>query len=384
MISVCRSPRAGRCWQDIVDYAPATLELATVAFILSLVVGLPLGVLAAVRRDTVIDHVARAVSLIGVSAPTFWLAFIALAVFYGWLNWAPGPGRLDPVSFPPDRITGLLLIDTALQGDWDTFHDAAAHLVLPSIVLAAATLGLITRTTRAAMLEALSQDYVRVAKAKGLRGRLIVVGHALPNAMLPVVTLGGLAYANLLAGAVMTETVFSWPGLGRYTFRSAVTVDFPAIMGITAIVAAIFVSGELPGRHVLRPARSARGEEMSDIVLPGDRLSARPLAAPLRPGGVRRGDHRGLGARGDLRALAHRPTIRTPSTWRRGCGRRRPRTGSAPMRWAAMWSHASSMARACRSPSAWWWCWWAALFGTLLGATAAYARGWAEEGADAR
>jgi peptide/nickel transport system permease protein len=128
-----------------------------------------------------------------------------------------------------------------LQGDWETFHDAAAHLVLPSIVLAAATLGLITRTTRAAMLEALSQDYVRVAKAKGLRGRLIVVGHALPNAMLPVVTLGGLAYANLLAGAVMTETVFSWPGLGRYTFRSAVTVDFPAIMAVTAIVAAIFV-----------------------------------------------------------------------------------------------------------------------------------------------
>ena len=226
---------------DIVDYAPATLELATIAFILSIVVGLPLGVLAAVRRDSWIDHVARAVSLIGVSAPTFWLAFIMLAILYGQLDWAPGPGRLDPVSFPPDRITGLLLIDTALQGDWATFHDAAAHLVLPSIVLAMATLGLVTRTTRAAMLEALSQDYVRVARAKGLRRRVIVNGHALPNALLPVVTLGGLAYANLLAGAVMTETVFSWPGLGRYTFRSAVTVDFPAIMAITAIVAAVFV-----------------------------------------------------------------------------------------------------------------------------------------------
>src|SRR6187397_3040398 len=208
--------------QDIIDYAPATLELATVAFTLSILVGLPLGVLAAVRRDSWIDHIAR-------------------AIFYGALNWAPGPGRLDPVAFPPDRITGLLLIDTAWQGDWETFHDAAAHLVLPSIVLAASTLGLITRTTRAAMLEALSQDYVRVAKAKGLKRHLIVLGHALPNAMLPVVTLGGLAYANLLAGAVMTETVFSWPGLGRYTFRSAVTVDFPAIMAITAIVAAIFV-----------------------------------------------------------------------------------------------------------------------------------------------
>ena len=226
---------------DIIDYAPATIELATVAFILSVVIGLPLGVLAAVRRDTWIDHVARAVSLVGVSAPTFWLAFIMLAIFYGQLDWAPGPGRLDPVAFPPDRITGLLLVDTVLQGDWDTLRDAAAHLVLPSIVLAMATLGLVTRTTRAAMLEALSQDYVRVARAKGLRGRVIVTGHALPNALLPVVTLGGLAYANLLAGAVMTETVFSWPGLGRYTFRSAVTVDFPAIMAVTAIVAAIFV-----------------------------------------------------------------------------------------------------------------------------------------------
>lgn len=226
---------------DIVDYAPATLELATIAFLLSLAVGLPLGVVAAVKRDSWVDHVARFVALIGVSAPTFWLAFIMLAIFYGQLDWAPGPGRLDPIAFPPDRITGLLLIDTALAGDWETFRDAAAHLVLPSIVLAASTLGLITRTTRAAMLEALSQDYVRVARAKGLLARVVVTGHAVPNAMLPVVTLGGLAYANLLTGAVMTETVFGWPGLGRYTFRSAVTVDFPAIMAITAIVAAIFV-----------------------------------------------------------------------------------------------------------------------------------------------
>jgi len=226
---------------DIRDYAPATIELASVAFVLSLCVGLPLGVLAAVRRDSWIDHLARGISLIGVSAPSFWLAFTMLAIFYGALDWAPGPGRLDPVAFPPDRITGLLLIDTVLAGDWDTFHDAVAHLVLPSIVLASATLGLITRTTRAAMLEALSQDYVRVAKAKGLRARAVVLGHALPNALLPVVTLGGLAYANLLSGAVLTETIFSWPGLGRYTFQSAVALDFPAIMGMTVIVASVFV-----------------------------------------------------------------------------------------------------------------------------------------------
>lgn len=226
---------------DIIDYAPATIELASVAFLLSLSVGLPLGMLAAVRRDSWIDHLARGVSLIGVSAPSFWLAFTMLAVFYGALDWAPGPGRLDPASFPPPRITGLMLVDTALIGDWGTFRDAAAHLVLPSIVLASSTLGLITRTTRAAMLESLSQDYVRVARAKGLRRQRVVFGHALPNAMLPVVTLGGLAYANLLTGAVLTETIFSWPGLGRYTFQSAVALDFPAIMGMTVLVATVFV-----------------------------------------------------------------------------------------------------------------------------------------------
>jgi peptide/nickel transport system permease protein len=226
---------------DIVDYAPATIELGTIAFALALAVGLPLGVLAAVRRDSWIDHLARVLSLVGVSAPTFWLAFIMLAIFYGALDWAPGPGRLDAIAFPPPRVTGFLLIDTVLAGDWDTFHDAAAHLVLPSIVLASGTLGLITRTTRAAMLEALSQDYVRVAHAKGLREWMVVLGHALPNALLPVVTLGGLAYANLLSGAVLTETVFSWPGLGRYTFQSAVSLDFPAITGITTIVAVVFV-----------------------------------------------------------------------------------------------------------------------------------------------
>ena len=228
--------------EDIAQYAPATIELSTVAFLLSLLVGLPLGVLAAVKRDTWVDHLARAVSLVGVSAPTFWLAFIMLAVFYGWLGWAPGPGQISAGSVPAARRSpAFMLIDAPLAGEWDTFWDAAAHLVLPSIVLAAATLGLITRTTRAAMLEALSQDYIRVARAKGLLRRAIMLGHALPNALLPVVTLGGLAYAQLLTGTVLTETIFSWPGLGRYTFQSAVILDFPAIMGITLVVAVVYV-----------------------------------------------------------------------------------------------------------------------------------------------
>jgi peptide/nickel transport system permease protein len=227
--------------EDIEQYAPATVELATAGFVLAVIVGVPLGILAAIRRDSWVDHLARVVSLIGVSSPTFWLAFILLAMFYGGLQIAPGPGRLDPIAFSPPTVTGLFLTDAAIAGDWATFRDALAHLILPSIVLAAATLGLITRTTRASMLDNLHQDYVRVARAKGLREGRIVNGHVLPNALIPIVTLGGLAYANLLTGAVMTETVFSWPGLGRYTFRSAEALDFPAIMGITLVVAVTYL-----------------------------------------------------------------------------------------------------------------------------------------------
>lgn len=139
--------------EDIAEFAPATLELATVSFLLALAVGIPLGICAAVWRDSWVDHLARAISLVGVSSPTFWLAFIMLAIFYGGLEIAPGPGRLDAIALPPPTVTGLLLIDTVIAGDWETFRDAAAHLVLPSIVLASATLGLITRTMRAAMLE---------------------------------------------------------------------------------------------------------------------------------------------------------------------------------------------------------------------------------------
>lgn len=226
---------------DIRQYAPATVELATISFLLSLIVGIPLGVLAAIRRDTWIDNLARFISLAGVSSPTFWLAFIMLALFYGGLQIAPGPGRIDLSVIAPRSVTGLYLIDAMIAGDWEAWRNAAGHLILPSIVLASGTLGLITRTTRASMLEAMTQDYVRVARAKGLAERKIVIGHLLPNALIPVVTLGGLAYAVLLTGAVMTETIFSWPGLGRYTFRSAVALDFPGIMGITLVVAVVYL-----------------------------------------------------------------------------------------------------------------------------------------------
>ena len=227
--------------QDIRQYGPATVELATTAAIFTVIVGLPFGVVAAVKRDTWVDHTARMTSLIGVSAPTFWLAFVVLAFFYGGLEIAPAPGRLDPGAVPPPRVTGLYTVDALLVNDYDTFRNALAHLMLPAIVLAASTIGLITRTTRASMLECLNQDYVRVARAKGLAERQVIIGHALPNALITVVTLGGLAYGELLAGTVLTETIFSWPGVGRYTFESAIALDFPAIMGVTLLIAIIYL-----------------------------------------------------------------------------------------------------------------------------------------------
>jgi peptide/nickel transport system permease protein len=226
---------------DIKQYAPATFELATFATFLALAVGVPLGVLAAIKRDSWVDHLARGVSLIGVSAPTFWLAFIALALFYGGLEIAASPGRLDAGAQPPPYATGLYLVDSLWAGDLTTLRSAFAHLFLPAIVLAATTTGVITRTTRASMLDTLDQDYIRTARAKGLREWGVLARHALRNALIPVFTLGGVAYAQLLSGAVMTETIFAFPGMGRYAFQSAVVLDFPAITGITLIVGLIYL-----------------------------------------------------------------------------------------------------------------------------------------------
>jgi len=225
--------------KDIREYAPATVELGTAAFLLSVLLGVPLGIVAAVKRDRIADHLARFISLIGVSSPTFWVAFLMLAVFYGGLQIAPGPGRLDAVAQSPPRVTGLYLVDSVLANDWNTFGDALSHLILPSTVLMFGSLGLITRTTRASMLEALNQDYIRVAREKGVKRWAVVLRHALPNALVPLVTVAGIIYAQLLAGAVMTETIFAWPGLGKYTFNSALALDIPAIMGITLLVAVV-------------------------------------------------------------------------------------------------------------------------------------------------
>lgn len=226
--------------KDLAQFLPATIELATVAVLFALAVGVPLGVVAAIRRDGPVDHVARLLSLIGVSIPIFWLATVSLVLFYATLHWTVGPGRLGPQIDSPPRLTGFFTIDAAVAGDWITFRSAVSHLILPGLVLASSVMGLVTRVTRSSMLDALSQDYLRTARAKGLPESRIIARHALRNALIPTVTVLGLAYGGLLSGAVMTETIFAWPGLGRHAFQSAITNDFPAIMGVTFVIGVMY------------------------------------------------------------------------------------------------------------------------------------------------
>jgi peptide/nickel transport system permease protein len=226
--------------KDLAAFLPATIELGTTAVLFALAVGVPLGIVAALRRDGPVDHLARLVSLVGVSIPIFWLATVSLVLFYATLHWTVGPGRLGPQIESPPRLTGFFTIDAAVAGDWSTFRSAASHLILPGLVLASSIMGLVTRVTRSSMLDALSQDYLRTARAKGLPEARIVGGHALRNALIPTVTVLGLAYGGLLSGAVMTETIFAWPGLGRYAFQSAITNDFPAIMGVTFVIGVMY------------------------------------------------------------------------------------------------------------------------------------------------
>ncbi|MCL6553711.1 MAG: ABC transporter permease [Firmicutes bacterium] len=225
---------------DLKAFVPATVELAVAAVAVAVVVGLPLGVLAAVRRDRTADHVARVGSLVGVSVPVFWLGLLALAVFYYRLRLAPGPGRLDPQLVPPEPLTGLLVVDSLVRGRWDALADALHHLALPALVLGAYVMGTITRVTRSSVLEVLAQDYVRTARAKGLPERAVIGRHALRNALIPTVTVIGLVFGGLLEGSVLTETIFAWPGLGRYITTGYITLDYPAVMGGTLYIAVVF------------------------------------------------------------------------------------------------------------------------------------------------
>jgi peptide/nickel transport system permease protein len=226
---------------DVRQFLPATIELSTVAILFALMAGLPLGVWAAVHKDSPVDHLARLVSLVGVSLPIFWVATVMLVIFYQNLQLAAGPGRLGTGIEAPPQVTGFYTIDSLLAGNFDTFRSAVDHLILPGLVLGASVMGLVTRVTRSSLLEVLSLDYVRTARSKGLPERRVIGRHALRNALIPTVTVLGLAYGSLLSGAVMTETIFAWPGIGRYAFQSATENDFPAIMGVTFVIALMYI-----------------------------------------------------------------------------------------------------------------------------------------------
>ncbi len=226
---------------DLRQRFPATVELAIVAMAISLIVGIPLGILSAVKRDSLVDQIARVVSLVGVSMPVFWLGLVALLVFYARLGWAPSPGRLSAHLIPPTFATGFLLLDSLREARTDAAVDALQHLALPAIVLSSYTLGVITRMTRGSLLETLGEDYVRTARAKGLPNLTVILRHAVRNGLIPVVTIIGLSFGRLLSGAVVTESVFAWPGLGLYAFRSATSLDFPAIMGVGIVIATIYI-----------------------------------------------------------------------------------------------------------------------------------------------
>jgi peptide/nickel transport system permease protein len=225
---------------DLVDSFPATLELSFAALLIALLVGIPAGIWSALYRGRLPDVIVRIAALAGGSLPVFWLGLIVIGLFYYQLGWFPGGGRLDTFVPPPPPRTGLYVVDSLLALDMEALRSSLLHLVLPALTLGYFSTAVITRMTRSSMLEVLGQDYMRTARAKGLAERLIVVRHGLRNALIPTVTIIGLTFGSLLSGAVLTETIFSWPGLGRYATASAVSLDFPAVLGVTLLAAIVY------------------------------------------------------------------------------------------------------------------------------------------------
>lgn len=226
---------------DLKTYFPATLELALTAIFIALLIGIPLGVWSASRKDTIVDHLSRGFSVLGVSTPLFWLGLMVLLIFYGKLGVLPGSGRIDAFISLPPRHTGFLIIDSLIAGNFRALGDALTHLILPATCLSFVHIGVFSRQVRSSMIEVMSQDYVRTARANGIPRRSVIYRHALKNALIPTVTVVGLAIGDLLAGAILTETIFAWPGMGAYVVDSIVFLDFPAIMGFTIVVATGYV-----------------------------------------------------------------------------------------------------------------------------------------------
>lgn len=228
---------------DIKRVFPATMELATIGTLIGAVFGIPLGVLAAVKRGSFIDQLVRVIGLFGYSVPIFWLGMICLLIFYAKLGWVAGPGRIDVAyeyTFTP--ITGLYMLDAIIQRQWDALGNILSHIILPASLLGYFSLAYISRMTRSFMLNELDQEYIVAARAKGLSETKIIWGHALRNAAVPLVTVIALSYAGMLEGSVLTETVFSWPGLGLYITNSLQSADMNAVLGGTIIIGSVFIA----------------------------------------------------------------------------------------------------------------------------------------------
>ena len=230
--------------QDIMTYLPATLELALAGLTVSIVLGVLFGVISAIKQNSVIDYIVRIVSLIGVSMPVYWIALVVMGIMYSQLG-IVSPGRLSMNIIPPTHITGMYILDSLLTGNSVVFFDSLKHIILPAIVLGGWMMAGLVRQTRASMLDAIGQDFVRTARSKGLPERKVVFKHALRNALIPSVTLIGMSFGGMLGGAVITETVFYWPGLGSYMLRMTMQVDFAAIVGGVAMLGLCYTFANL-------------------------------------------------------------------------------------------------------------------------------------------
>jgi peptide/nickel transport system permease protein len=231
---------------DILRVFPATIELAFTATLIGVCLGIPLGVVSAVKRGSLIDHITRVIGLLGYSLPIFWLGLMALMVFYARFDLLPGPGRID-VFFEDivEPVTGLLLLDSLMAGEWDVFYNALYHLILPASLLGYFSMAYLSRMTRSFMLEQLRQEYVLTARVKGVAEWKVILGHALGNCAIPLITVVALSFGTLLEGSVLTETVFAWPGLGLYLTNSLLNADMNSVLGSTVVVGAIFLGVNL-------------------------------------------------------------------------------------------------------------------------------------------
>jgi peptide/nickel transport system permease protein len=231
--------------RDIARRASATVELVVVSLGLSLLIGLPLGVISAVRQDSWVDHAARAVSIAGVALPAFFIGMLLQMLFYGALDWLPLQARIGAevlLDHPFETVTGLYLVDTLLDGNWIAFKSAASHLALPVATMTLATIAIVTRNTRAMMVDVLREDYILTSRAYGLPARTIHYRYALKATLIPVLTVIGLTFGYMLGGSVVVEYVFDWPGLGGYVVGALINNDFPAVMGITLVLAGAYLT----------------------------------------------------------------------------------------------------------------------------------------------